>query len=138
MAEHSDEGFHSDYGVNSNVAGNDIKRKTIMNDNTEHSCSGNTPEKCEILALLAKYHRNYNGIFKAKGRERLLDYLNNYSPLLGESHNIITKLYWLVHDIHDFPVCEVCGKSITGNIKHFDSGYCNPPCVHIYCSSKCA
>lgn len=44
-----------------------------------------------------------------------------------------TKLYWIVHDLTDFPKCKYCGSPLEHkNIDSVPRGYCD------YCSNSCA
>ena len=58
---------------------------------------------------------------------------NKYSQLTG--YPFKHKLYWYVHDIHDFPKCKICGNNITRVIYSFSAGIGTNMCSR-QCSNK--
>ena len=62
----------------------------------------------------------------------VVDWLWHRHPLLTDSYNIATHLYWLEHKFVEFPRCKVCGKPMSKDIDSFNEGYfraCNPLCA---------
>ena len=80
-------------------------------------------------------------ISKSKTLQYLKAWLESKTPLLKDpKYTLITKLYWVVHDLVDFPDCQYCenGKCPLGfdikqyrNIDNFENGYFRA------CCSKC-
>ena len=78
-----------------------------------------------------KYPRSYFKKVKARANAEILKYVEEKTPLLSDPYYLIsTKVYWVLHDMTDFPKCVVCGKPITKNIK-VTEGYV------AHCSAKC-
>ena len=99
----------------------------------------------ELVKLINDNPIVYSIRLNAKGRKRdvgiippykhLLDWINTVTAfkLLDPFYKTPTKCYWILHDLHDFPKCVVCGsqehyKKV--NV-HLWSGY------HRTCSLKC-
>ena len=57
-------------------------------------------------------------------------------PILDDGYSLATKVYWILHDMKEFPLCECCGKPLTGvNVRNVSSGYglvfsCGKTCLH--------
>lgn len=99
-------------------------------------------ENFNKLLELKKQHNSWASIIsKSKSLNYLKVWLENKTPLLQDSkYTLITKLYWLVHDLIDFPNCQYCenntcplgfGVKQHRNIDSFEKGYFRA------CSFKC-
>lgn len=88
----------------------------------------------ELKSLLLKHKGN--GIVKwlrARGNEEILSSLIQYTPLLNDSHTLLTRIYWVINGIKEFPRCIVCGVPLMDkNISTISRGY------HKICSHKCS
>lgn len=86
----------------------------------------------EILKdMVEKYPRSYFKKIKARKNHQLLKYIKENTPLLSDEYYLIsTKVYWIIHNIVDFPRCKICNKPITKNVK-INEGYPH------HCSAKC-
>ena len=90
-----------------------------------------------IIEEIKRIHTNYKFIYykilKRPENKYLMDFIENWSEKLS-GHKLSTKLFWIFHDIHDFPVCKCCGKPLIKDtdIQLEDDKY------HDYCSNKCA
>ena len=90
-----------------------------------------------IIENIKKIHKDYKyhyfKILKRPENKYLMDFIENWSEKLS-GHKLSTKLFWIFHDIHDFPVCKYCGKKLTKDtdIQLEDDKY------HDYCSNRCA
>ena len=78
--------------------------------------------------------KGFHMILKSKKNIELLNWINSQIPLLQDNiYTISTKCYWIFNDIHDFPICEECGKKF-GIGRNVDRrGY-----LTRFCSKKCA
>lgn len=46
------------------------------------------------------------------------------TPKLSDNFfTLQTKVYWIIHDIADFPLCEIDGKPVKANVKSLSIGY---------------
>lgn len=62
--------------------------------------------------------------------------INELTPKLNDPYyNLKTKIFWILNDIHDFPICQVCGKEIKKNVISVNLGYSGKG---KYCSNKCS
>ena len=57
--------------------------------------------------------------------------LNLTPQLSSDYYKISTRIYWILNDIKQFPLCKTCGKPITKNVINVFKGYGE------YCSAKC-
>ena len=94
--------------------------------------------KTEILKNIEKYGSSYirsitNGRNTHHKYDHIWSWLNQLYPELIGRRNA-EKLYWLVHDLHEFPVCENCGRILSDqkSFKNFKAGY------QRFCSLRCA
>lgn len=96
-----------------------------------------TPEKVEsyiqeVKDICAKY-KSYGMIFKKKSYLKDFVEWKTSTHLSDPFYTFRTKLYWIVHDLTDFPRCKECGKPLEHkNIDSVSRGYCD------YCSNACA
>lgn len=86
-----------------------------------------------LKEILKKYKFSYWRILKRDENKDLLEFINNWSEKLY-NHKLSTKIFWILHNIHDFPKCKNCGKTLDkdSDIQLEDD------CYHTYCSNKCA
>lgn len=96
-----------------------------------------TPEKVEsytqeVKDICAKY-KSYGMIFKKKSYLKDFVEWKTSTHLSDPFYTFRTKLYWIVHDLTDFPRCKECGKPLEHkNIDSVSRGYCD------YCSNSCS
>lgn len=57
--------------------------------------------------------------------------------MLNDSYTLLTRMFWVLNGMNEFPKCEVCGKPIMKNITQLKFGYSSKS-GHIYCCHKCA
>lgn len=92
--------------------------------------------KQDIRDFIKKYPENYGTViktnkFKEKYKEHL-DYIYERTQKLDNTYKFATRVYWVLNDLYDFPVCKYCGKPITVNVKSVNLGYPE------YCTSVCS
>lgn len=74
------------------------------------------------------------GIIKflfSKHNKDILTEVYALTPMLDDSFTILTRLYWIVNGITEFPKCKVCGKEMRRNILSMSRKYAD------CCSDKC-
>lgn len=86
-----------------------------------------------LKKLIENFPRNFIQIIKSEkyAQYSLIARINDAVPLLNDKcYTFLTKIYWIINDIHDFPKCENDGKPLIGkNVKNLKSGYGkNPAC----------
>lgn len=96
-----------------------------------------------------KYHSKSAGKMLKK-REHLLSFIKEMTPKLNDKkYTISTRVFWILHNITDFPLCSSCSKPITKNVVSVKQGYSKIQNVSkidfdlinfkkIHCSIKCA
>lgn len=92
----------------------------------------------DLNELMDKHPDNYVRMLHSKCYKdkygKYVEYIDNYAPtyLSNPKYQFITKIYWVLHNITEFPLCKHCGKPITRNvmsgIKGYSSDYCSPSC----------
>jgi hypothetical protein len=97
----------------------------------------------EIIGLIKTFPVHFTKMIQSKGAKKskakdrtyLMDYINRNTPKLNSvEYTLLTKLYWLLNDIEDFPLCSNpdCQKPLIGfNVKTLRYGYVS------YCSRSC-
>jgi len=97
-----------------------------------------TPEeeislKNELKNLVENHPRSYFKTLKSSKGKHLLEYTVFKTPKLNDTfYNISTKVYWVLNDLTDFPICQHCGKQIIVRNVNMNRGYpigCTPKCV---------
>lgn len=65
----------------------------------------------------------------------LFDFIMSYEAKKLKNNNLQTHIYWLLNDIHDFPICDApeCNNPITKDVGDIYNGY-----DRTACSCKCA
>lgn len=102
-------------------------------NNTIYTIDEENKLKAELKELVDTKPCQYGGIIKSKQRKYLLCFINNNTPKLQDPfYKLATKVYWILHNLTDFPKCPQCGDSINKNVKNVKLGYSK------YCSNKCA
>lgn len=87
-----------------------------------------TPEKVEtyiqeVKDICAKY-KSYGMIFKKKSYLKDFVEWKTSTHLSDSFYTFRTKLYWIVHDLTDFPRCKYCNKPLEWkNIDSIQRGY---------------
>ena len=92
-----------------------------------------TKQQC-ILKIKKLYETDkVNYIRKIKKDIELIQTINFFTPLLKDQfYTIHTKIYWLINQIMDFPICPTCKKKFGQNRNiSLKKGY------PIYCSKTC-
>lgn len=86
-----------------------------------------------LKAIMKQYKFHYWRILRHPENKDLMEFIDSWSDKL-EGHRLSTKIFWVLHDIHDFPLCKECGKPLNRDtdIQLEDDRY------HSYCSKKCA
>lgn len=93
-------------------------------------------EENEIIKRI-KMTLEKEGIRKFKRYNDLVDFVDGC--FCDKSINFITKLYWIIHDMDDYPKCSYCGKDITRNVINLNKGYIQvKDSFDIYCNGYCA
>ena len=92
----------------------------------------------ELKNIVLSNKKNFIQILTAKkyNYSYLLKFINEKTPLLNDpQYMLCTKIKWILDDLHDFPICEVCGKQIGigMNIGPFKA---YPKCCSIACSNR--
>lgn len=87
----------------------------------------------ELLRLYKEHTRGFGSMLKSKKFTSLNEWLDSKTPLLrGGYFNSVTRLYWVLNGLVDFPVCGFCGKTrLRKNIDDFSRGYfraCSKDC----------
>ena len=96
-----------------------------MSNYTEQEVEKYTQEVKEICAN----HKHCGMIFKKKSYLKEFVEWKTSAHLSDPFYSFRTKLYWVVHDMVDFPKCRYCGKPPEHkNIDSVPRGYCD------YCS----
>lgn len=106
----------------------------------------------ELINIINKNQTHLTKILYAKGRkrngyfwkyEKLVKWIKNITPKLNNSNiNIVTRIYWIINNIKDFPKCYVCrnidflkNKNVNGLIRGYSQHRTDGI---IYCSHKCS
>lgn len=98
-------------------------------------------EEAALRAELEQFvntHRYLDRILSADKNiakyKQLIDFINFKVPQLTDSeYTFTTKIYWILHNLADFPKCKHCGKTIGEHINvRLSGGYFQ------YCSVKCS
>ena len=89
----------------------------------------------QIRNIISAHHTQYGKFLKRPENKHLLDYIMSYEAEKLKNNNMQTHLYWLLNDIHDFPICDApdCNNPITKNVANIFTGY-----DRTACSCKCA
>lgn len=89
----------------------------------------------QIRNIISAHHTQYGKFLKRPENKHLLDYIMSYEAVKLKNNNMQTHLYWLLNDIHDFPICDApdCNNPITKNVANIFTGY-----DRTACSCKCA
>jgi hypothetical protein len=91
----------------------------------------------EIKEIIEKYPFHYQ--IKIKSNPDLLKFIEAKTPLLNDSfYKLSTKIYWVLHNIYEFPRCLVCNKPFTNNIviTHDYPKFCSSKCLANHVSVK--
>lgn len=93
----------------------------------------NTEYYQKLYSIYMSHPKGYHMLIKAKKNKDLLDWINNQTPLLQDTHyTIATKCYWIINRLTDFPICHECHKHFGQNITVDRRGY------QKFCSRQCA
>ena len=89
----------------------------------------------EIKHIVEKFPRN----FSQKLTKEQRDYIENNVDPKVKDYKFSMKVYWVLHDIHEFPKCENpdCPNRITKSIISIPQGYFELPNRYRYCSIEC-
>ena len=81
--------------------------------------------------LVQKSPKGYHVVLKGQKYSFIKEYLNKLFPMLADKqYTVGTKIYWLLHDLHDFPRCKrhECERILTRNAlitTGYGAGYCS-------------
>lgn len=106
-----------------------------MNNSHQNICDAtvNNDSFFDRLKTIMTEHRiNYPKILARTENCDLLKFINGWSDKLG-GNRLATKIFWVLNDIHDFPICKTCGKPL---IKDTDINFKTKK-YHEYCSIWC-
>lgn len=86
-----------------------------------------------LLRLYKEHPRGFGSMLKSRKFADLSEWLDSKTPLLrGGGFSSVTKLYWVMNGLVDFPVCGFCGKmKLNRNVDDFERGYfraCSKDC----------
>lgn len=101
-------------------------------------------KKEELQFLVDTFPRHYQEILKIDRYHELMDYIKEHTkPLNDEFYTIATRVFWILHDITEFPKCDTCGVEIRDNVYSVIMGYDenrnrNKSHKYKFCSMKCA
>ena len=89
----------------------------------------------QIRSIISAHHTQYGKFLKKPENKHLLDYIMSYENEKLKNNNMQTHLYWLLNNIHEFPICDApdCNNPITKNVANIFTGY-----DRTACSCKCA
>ena len=89
----------------------------------------------EIKHIVEKFPRNFSNKLTKEQRDFIE---NNVDPKVKD-YKFSMKVYWVLHDIHEFPKCENpdCSNRITKPIISIPQGYFEFPNRYRYCSIEC-
>ena len=87
----------------------------------------------EIYSIVKAYPRN----FKCKLSKEQIEFIESNADPKIKNYKFAMKVYWVIHDIHEFPICENDGKPITKPIISIPQGYFELPEKYRYCCGKC-
>lgn len=98
--------------------------------------------KKDLVYLLETAPDNYARFMRSdKFKDKYggyIDKINELTPLLADPYyKIKTKVYWVLHDIKEFPKChcEGCHNAITRNVVSAVAGYSG---TGMFCCNSCA
>ena len=93
--------------------------------------------RAQIFTICKKFPQSYPNIIKSKRFVHLYRYIIKNTPLLRNTrYKLSTKIYWVLHNLTDFPICknEKCQKKlINKNVATVFSNYpqfCNQTCIN--------
>jgi hypothetical protein len=97
--------------------------------------------KNEIKNLIIEKPSAYVALLKNKKFSYLFNFINEMTPKLNdEIYSLSTKVFWILNDLNDFPICPLCGKSYGENINvSINRGYpktCSVSCGSLYSMDK--
>ena len=74
-------------------------------NNTIYTINEENKLKAELKELVNKYRR-LSQILQQDKHKRLVKFINYKTPLLqSDNYTIVTKVYWVLHNLTDFPKC---------------------------------
>lgn len=81
--------------------------------------------KSQLEYLFYNYPKQFMSIIRNDGvfdlRKRIY---NACAQLASDAYTDLTRVYWILNGLDDFPKCELCGKPVTGfNVKRIQTGY---------------
>lgn len=86
-----------------------------------------------IMDILNNNKFNYSHMIKGKNNKELYNWLMEKTKHITDPNiNVSTRLYMLIHDIHDIPRCKTCGNEIGKNVININEGFVQ------YCNTKCS
>ena len=81
---------------------------------------------------------NYGQCCASSTYRELGEEIKNAVPALSSnSYSFKTRIYWILHDLDDFPECEVCHGKVRRNVWTLEYGYRKHGTTSITCSEDC-
>lgn len=93
-----------------------------------------TKDNLQLLKqLMTDFPKSFSQKIRSKSYKFLLDDIIASTPLLTNKHMLMTRIYWVLNGLEDFPRCRVCGeKLVTQNVINIKEGY------NKTCSKNCS
>lgn len=93
--------------------------------------------RAQIFLICKKFPQSYLNVIKSKRFFHLYRYILENTPLLNDKkYKLSTKIFWLLYNLTDFPICknEKCQKKLVNkNVPTVFSSYpqfCNQACIN--------
>lgn len=98
--------------------------------------------KTDLKQLIEKHEDNYSRLLRSKKYESKYNgYVEEIMHLTSKLDEVnatfATRIYWVLHDLTDFPRCKNCGKPIKRNVISVKQGYSGNQGVY-FCSNSCS
>ena len=84
-----------------------------------------------IKEILKQYKFHYFRILSHKENSDLLEYIENWDEKV-KVFSLGTKIFWVLHNKHDYSYCKKCGKPLLINMSPHSEEY------PTYCSNECS
>ena len=84
----------------------------------------NVELKTKLQKIISLNPMNYAQICASRANAGLFSEIMAATKKLdGTGCKLATRIFWIMHNITDFPICCVCGKPVKRDIKTFLTGY---------------
>lgn len=89
----------------------------------------------DIKTIINNDPQRHLKTLNSKRCKYLVDFINDKTPKLASaSYTLSTKIYWLLNNLTDFPICPICKQPMTNKNVAISKGY--PICCSRRCSGK--